>query len=389
MLPCRINTLIALYDSYKILKIPLMIKIADKILPGCASCDDPGLFLYAPIVSSLFDVDISVGASYFFTLLGSVFLIGSIVGVFYLTKSKLARCFSILLLSMFFYKLLQINDVYIVYSLPLSLALVFLSSLKDKAYIRFMAALLFSGLLSSVASITRILSYLPLIMFFSIIMIFTNNFKIKYKIYGLLLFFIGFSVPKLHFNYAIYQKNNYLYAHNVAIKEEQKHVFWHNAYIGFGFTRNPYDIVWDDTYAKNAAKKINIECKVGTPLYEKTIKNLIFGLLKNDRHFFLTSLFARFGVVVMFFLLWFGWLGLFFSYFYLKPWYQELAFLSALGASALPGIATIPRFEYLAGFITCTVLYTIYSVIFAFNNGLLKDVEKYYEKNINNSSYKQ
>lgn len=108
---------------------------------------------------------------------------------------------------------------------------------------------------------------------------------------------------------------------------------------------------------------------------EKIIRRIIFNLLRKDRHFVLTSLFARFGVAFMFFLLWFGWLGLIFSYFYPKSWYEDLGFLLANLFGYLPGILTVPYFQYLAGGVTVTFLYALYSFVVACNKGFLNDLK--------------
>ena len=184
-------------------------------------------------------------------------------------------------------------------------------------------------------------------------------------------FIIGYLLPVYHFNYEIQRRNVFLKQNNISLPNRESHVFWHNIYTGFGFLQNEYGIEWKDECAIKAALAVNPQAEYPYKLYEQTIKNLLFKLCKEKRYFVLTTIFAKLGVVFYYFLIYFGWLAVLVSWFFPKPWYIELAFWSAMGVAALPGIMTIPVTAYLIGFITCTVLYGIYSILYAFNRGLL------------------
>ena len=67
------------------------------------------------------------------------------------------------------------------------------------------------------------------------------------------------------------------------------------------------------------------------------------------------SLFAKAGVVLMFFFSMVGMAWVLCSYWYPKPWYEEIAWWGLFALAAAPGILAIPRFEYLSGFIVGTV----------------------------------
>jgi hypothetical protein len=369
MIPGRKRVLIVLYKTYKTLKIPLLVNYSGELV-NTTSTDDPGLFLYSPYLASLLNIDILLASKILFGIISTLFLIGNFLGVASLTKNIIFRCAFGFLLGALSYKVFLINDLYSAYVLPFSFVLLFMTSIYYRKKKLFAGTLFLSGICASAASLIRIFAGLPVLFLFGLISLVSRSFTPRQKMYGLMFFLIGYALPIGHFHYVQRQKNQYLRSQNANVSSETIHVFWHNLYLGFGFTHNPYGIIWDDSYITNKVLRIHPNVAVGDSLYESTIKEMVLDLLKKDCNFIFISFFARLGIVIMFFLIWFGWLGLLCAYFYPKPWYEELAFLCALSISALPGILTIPRFEYLAGFISCTVIYTLYSFLFALNRGM-------------------
>lgn len=379
MIPGRISTLIAAYEVYKKYGTLLILKVGEHFY-SCGSCDDPGYFLYIPLLSSFLKLSVMQSAQ----LLTIIISIGLFLTFMFLSltiqpslkSGFLTGCITFL----FCFKLSTIVDVYIAQAAVFSpIALFFIGLYKKSRNWLYISSFLI-GLIGQFGSLIRGYSIVPVLVLWGIILFFCSVFSKKQKFIACILLIIGYCLVNFHYHYSLNKRDAFLISQGASAGQDSRHVFWHNMYIGLGFISNNYDIHWDDACADNAIKKIDPKCGVGSDEGEAITKQLLLNLFKKDRHFVLTSLFARFGVVIMFFLLWFGWLGLLCSYFYLKPWYIELGFIAALGVSALPGILTIPNCQYLVGFITCTVLYTIYSIVFAFNNGLEKDLKKYYEK---------
>lgn len=368
----RTKTLVAIYETYKKIHIPL-VSIKNGVFGSVAACDDSGLFLYAPLLSDFFNVEVMQGAKILTISIVGIFFLLTSIGVCLLARSLWLKLAGIICLIPLCFRLSQIIDVYIAYVFVFSPLMIFIASIRKKNKRIFYFSSFLIGFIGCFSSNIRILAALPMFLFFLSMIIFPKIFTLKEKILALVLACMGYFIPYVHYEYSIYKKNIYLQDNGVVLKKEIDHSFWHNMYLGFGFTQNKYGITWEDACGGRATKAAKMQVMYGTREYEVAIRTLIFDLLRKDRHFFFTSLFARLGVVLMFFLLWFGWLGLFSFYLYPKIWYEELAFFVALGSSALPGLLTIPRFEYLCGFTVCTVLYTVYGIIYAVNKGILKN----------------
>ena len=380
MIPGRRLALIAITETYKKLQVPLFASIGGKV-SSFSSCDDPDLFLYVPFLSYLFDVDAWQGAQLFTWSIDALLFISFFVMIFSLTQSFIARFFSCLLVCALVFKLGNVFDVYIAFPavfIPLNL---FLVSYKKKYKKMLYGTVFLLGFVGQAMSLVRGYALLAPFCFFITLLFGLSWLSKKQKGIAILCLLMGTSIPKIHYLYALSIKQQHMLSLGRKSLIESRHVFWHNIYIGFGFTRNNYEIQWDDSCAFNAIKKNNPKSVVGSKEGEALTKQLVLDLYKKDRHFVLTSLFARFGVIVMFFLVWFGWLGVLCSYFYPKTGYEESAFLVGLGINALPGIITLPCFQYITGFIVCTVLYVVYSLINACNQGLYNDLKRFYEKN--------
>jgi hypothetical protein len=374
MLPGRKHFLIMIYETYQKLQIPLLYQ-KGKGFGECSRTDDPGFFLYVPLLSSFFNISALQGAQLFTLLLCITMFCSFSVLSIALGRSWLISGVIILWILPLIFKLSTICDVYIVSAgvfVPLAFFIVAINK-KSKNWLYVSGFLV--GVFGSGSNLVRSYSALPVFVFFLIILFFCNEFLKKHKAIALMCLLVGYLIPFLHYSYALHKKNTFLISQGVAFTNDSRHVFWHNIYIGLGFIRNNYGIRWEDGCAQSAIKKVDSSCGVGSKQGEEITKRLIFNLFKKDRHFFLTSLFARFGVVIMFFFVWFGWFGLLCSYFFPKPWYEEVAFMITLGISSLPGLLTIPRFEYLTGFVTCTVLYVIYSLIYALKKNNLKIIK--------------
>lgn len=359
MIPGRKAALMAIYEFYQKTGVALISKGVNGF-GSFSECDDPGYFLYVPFFSSCLGVSVLTGAQWFSYLLSSI-LSFSLITLSFPFSFSWKNFFSIALSVFLGLKLSNICDVYIASAAAFIGVPIVLIGYRIKSSKLLYLGFLIVGLLGGFCDLIRSYSSLAPFSIIFILLIFNNFFSKKQKSIAIILLVIGYNGINFHYQSVLKQRDAFLVSQNAPSIKPSSHVFWHNMYIGFGFTRNNYGIRWDDSCASDAIQKFDPSCFVGTKEGEKITRTLIFNLYRKDRHFFLQSLFARFGVVIMFFLLWFGWVGLICSYFFPKPWYEEIAFIIGLGVSALPGVLTVPCFQYLTGFITCTVLYVIYS----------------------------
>ena len=379
MISGRRAGLVGSYEALKKYGVYLLSQVGDTFVP-CISVDDPGFFLYVPLLSNVLGVDVLEGASIFVALISLSVGIAFAALAIFLGRSLLAKITGLLIACLIALKINTVCDVYSGLALAFVPLPFLLIAFERKSYQWLFMGVFLLGFLGSVSGLIRSWSELPVYLFGGIFLFFDPYFSKNKKLIALLFALMGAALPLAHYQYVLYKKNHFLISQQLEPVEKMGHHFWHNVYIGFGFTRNPYGIIWADECSVMAARKIVPGISEGNPEYNAIKRRQVIDFLKNDRHFFFTSLFARFGVIVMFFLVWFGWLGLLCSYFYSKPWYQECAFFLAFATSALPGLITLPVFQYIEGFVVCTVLYVIYSLIIALNAGMINDVSFLFRK---------
>lgn len=368
----RLTTLINVYKTFKSTGIYLLTSTESSYGFPMGSTDDLGYFLYSTIFSYLIGADILVGAGFLFKGLKILFL-GFMATAFYFINSSLLSIGIIigglLRLNMPMYYL---NHVYLAYFFGSFSIVLMLLAYKKQTFNYLLTMCFFSGLISSFSENIRSFSSMPFILFFIIILLGAKAWKTKYKMLGVMIFFLGWSIPYAHFTYEAERRNNFLKLHDLKLPYRKGHIFWHNIYTGFGFLNNKEGITWSDSSGYNTALKVKEDLVFGSSEYDSILRDEILRLSKERKYFVITTIFAKLGVVLYFFLIYFGWIGLAFSWFYPKPWYIELGFLAALGMSALPGVLTLPAVCYLMGFITCTILYAMYSAIWALDKGFLK-----------------
>ncbi len=376
MLPGRIATILNSFFSYK--KYGVLLLVENKGIPSALSCcDDLGLYMYIPFLSSLLSFDPLSTCTMFFSTITILFFIVVASAFFSIVKDKAGYAVIAFGLYRLMHPLKELSDVYLAYILPFMALPLVLVAIEKKNKKLFLASFFLCGFVGSFSNIIRIFSFLPVFVFFIILLVFNTLYNRYKKIVPLLLLLIGYSIPYIHFKYVLYKRDFFLEQKNNKQQDiPTRHVFWHNMYLGFGFLKNKYDISWEDSCGERHARQVVPGVEVGSPVYEKTIRDFILNLIKTDRYFVCNTLFAKLGVLIFFFFLYFGFLGLLASYFVPKAWYIELAFLCCAGVSALPGLLTLPSTAYLMGFIVCVLFYTIYSLLYFLNHNGFNQVRK-------------
>ena len=270
--------------------------------------------------------------------------------------------------------LFNLNYIYIIYIFGVAPIIFLLLSHHEKSFTFLKISVLSAGFVAAVSNTIRIFSAAPIILFYSVYCIGNPEYKISQKLLLTFLFLGGYSIP--YFHYQSYPNRVKVFLQELQPEgsiNTQKYGFLHNIYTGLGFLNNDQDISLLDQCAFDRVLKINPKAKTASFLYEKTIKNEIFRLCKEKRYFIATTIFAKLGVILYYFLIYFGLLGILTSWLYPKPWYLECAFWGALGISALPGVLILPSTDYLIWFISITILYSFYSLLWAFSRGLKKE----------------
>ena len=305
MLQCRVVTLLSGWAGYKKTGLFLISYLNGLLVPSGA-CDDVGFFLYAPMMASFLNIGPLQAAFLLFTILIVVFMV--IVGFSFLffTQSFLGYAVIVIGLYRLFACVKQIADIYIVYMFVFITVPLLLVALEKKKENLFLWAAGLTGFVCAFANNMRILSALPVVLFFLIILVFNTLLKRSQKMIALGLFLVGYSIPYGHMQYVLHQRKVFLTECGaMPQKDPIQHTFWHNMYIGFGFLSNQHGITWHDGCGEAHARKVIPGVEVGSQAYEATIRDLIFNLIKTDRYFVLITLFTKLGVLLFFFLLFF------------------------------------------------------------------------------------
>ncbi len=329
-----------------------------------SAADDVGYFFYCTILSNWFVLS-PVQASWCFfycTFAVSLLLIGG--SFFCMATSYVEYVLVVLFLGRLAMPFRYLSHIYSIYMLPIApLALLLYADMYFSKYVFWLSAFLV-GLMGSFADNVRIFSALPLYVFVGVYLLLSVKFQKKTKLIFIVFFILGYSLPWAHYSYYLNERSRFLVKNNISMDYNKSHVFWHNIYVGLGFLNNNENIVWSDTCGAKRALEINSKARYPSSLYEKTIKDEVFRLCREKRYFIATTIFAKIGVIFYYFLLYFGFVGLICSWFYPKSLSIELSFLVALGVSALPGILTLPVTPYLIGFITLTVMYSLFGCLY-------------------------
>ncbi|MCK5632373.1 hypothetical protein KAH94_01365 [bacterium] len=372
IMSCRFDGLLNTIEGYAKTGLQLIEYNGNKFFPAGLS-DDIGTYLFVPKLVRFFNISLEQAISFFFygMVVLSCFL--GLIGFFLLSKSWLFKIFATCSLILFScISCRGMTDVYLVQSsiviAIIPLALYFVK--KNKASFLFVIFLFLSGISAGYAHYVRSFSSVAIILFLLIVLLFLFDGSWKKRIVLISTFSLGLVVPIIHFQTVLQQRDAYFGSKNKMF--ESRHVFWHSLYAGFGFLQNDFSIAWDDTTIIEKIKKRAPQAVYPTRAYERATKTAFFDLVKEHPQFVLQTLFAKFGVIFYYFLL-FANFGLLAAFFYRKSWILDCAFLVALSFNSIFGFIALPGRYYLLGMLSCTVLYNLVSIEHALNQGVIND----------------
>lgn len=372
---CRLLGLQHIIDGYIKTGVPLIGFDGSNIVPFLVG-DDIGMYVFVPQIVRLFSLTLQQALNlFFYSIMGGSFAL-AFIGFFllYTTLATRVTAFTGLSFLLYFVLKFHIQDVYLAYlagSLTtIPLFLYFLT--KKRESLGFYYFMIASGSAASALHYIRAHSALGALLFM-VTLILTQQF-ISYKKKMLLLgcLALGLALPIAYFKSVIHTYETYAHKEIHNFNEfPTRHPFWHTIYLGFSFLNysNEDNIRYDDEFAYARAQKLapDISHTKDFDAYEKILKNETFSLWKKQPYFFVYTVFAKIGILFLFFLL-FANLGLFTRFFWPQPWNLELAFLIGLGCYALFPLIALPDFTYCTGFITLSTLYGITSI----NNFMMK-----------------
>jgi hypothetical protein len=371
LMPARYAELQAAFDSYAQGLPPLVAATqtdSGTVYRALGMTDDAGLYYLLPKLAHLFHLAPSEAWTvWFFAILILSFGVG-IYGTMHLLKTLPAKILYFIELSFLGALIIKRGDIYqIAPCLALAAVPLLLQNLcserGDRALWRDAAALGTAGFIFGLAHLVRSHSATGLMLFVIILLLFGTAVRAWHKRLLLVaMVLVGFVLPLLYMQHVMDTRDAFLKAHQPNYHPVlRQHPFWHTVYIGLGYLSNDYGLAYKDIVAAKKAHELAPDAPYCSPEYETALKTAVIDLLRKAPVFVAETLAAKFGVVLIYFLLAAN-LGILAAIRYPKPWSVEVAFGVAIAFNALFGLLAVPRLAYLEGFIAFAMLYGVISL---------------------------
>ena len=377
IMPGRHQILEYMVEGYKKTGINLVGYDGNKYL----SCNEIGGNFFIPEIAHYFGLPLDQAIiTFYLSIILISFLLG-LTGLFLLYKKWYQRLISFVFLTIISIISYYIGDIYIMYS---SIVVAFIPFIiyflqKEINYKYLLAFTFIIGILTTLSNSIRPQSALPVILFFLILIFFKKSIEPKKKIILIAILVAGSFLPVFYFNSLIAKRDAFLVKNVPDYTQTETNLsnqgaFWHSIYIGFGFLNNPYGINYKDEIAIAKVQSIKPGTYYLSNEYQNILKKEVFKLVKQHPQFVIRTIAAKTGVILFYFIICLGGIGVLLEFFYKKDLFLNIAFLISLIFSCIHGMAAIPIQNYLLGFIAFSFLYGTISINFAIENGLFKDV---------------
>ncbi len=373
-MPCRVKSYESALDGLN-LTDKLLIAFNDVcnsgqgILMPAGYTDNVGSFIYIPLISKIFDLNINTSTFLFFTCYGILCILISLFGLFKLYNSKLSKIYGTSLIILLGLLFIIISDTYCFYGLT-TLALITwwskLFELKYEKYKNFILLFLITGFLIGFSHTVRGHSGTGILISIIILLIINVYFNREYK--KLLSIFIIF-IPILLINFQInklkIESKNYLLENteisSLKIDLNFHRAVWHNAYYNLGYLDDHSDKevpLSTDGYSVKKAMEINPDIVLFSMEYEQLLKNEYLNFVKKYPLFFIKIIVSKLGVILMYIILFLN-IGIYFLFKYKLSKFSAIFFGIGITFNSLFGILAEPDYTYLLGMFAFSSIYTI------------------------------
>ena len=330
--------------------------------------DDLGSFYLIPRIAVLFNAPLDRAIDGFYLSILAIGLVSGAVGLWLSLNTNLGRGAALIWVLVVALWACRAGDVYIVSAAVPLTAVPWLMWVMKKRAERFLLPmlLLVEGLAAGIAHTIRSQSTTALLIFTICLLLFYFTIPAKRKVLLVTVLIAGFLVPQLCLRAIVAKRDAFLEAASSGRTEfANRHVLWHNVYIGFGFLSNQYVPAYDDSLAIARVQKVASGVIFGSVEYERVLRTEVFQLLRHHPVLVATTLAAKAGVMLCLFLAVVN-VGLLAAARYPKRWPVELGFWLAIAFNSLPGLLVMPASTgYTLGFVTFSCLYAITSTDFA------------------------
>ncbi len=326
--------------------------------------DDQGLYIFIQFVNKFFSLTVVESIGLFYLLVLSIGFLLYFISGFLLFKEKKTRLFFNVWLVLLTLLAFKIRDVYIMFYFTVSFIPIFIYFLKkeySKKYLILFSLLLIVGVFMQISNYFRGYSGTLVILFICTYLLF-SKINPKIKAISISILFAGLIFTKIFWNYSI-ENPRKIFIEQVGTDKpmSKSHPFWHTVYIGFGYIDNNIVEKYLDEVAFEKVKSINPNATCCTPEYEDILKNEVIQILIKHPLLFVSTVGAKIGVYLVYFILFIN-LGL---YFFIKniiktSLRETVPFVVALLFSLIFGILAIPSLSYSLGFLSIIMVFVSY-----------------------------
>lgn len=330
--------------------------------------DDLGASYIIPKLSLFLNLPVETSYYYFFLAVILIANAVGLIGFFLIYKRWLSRL--IILIAIYLLTLITFRQdaLYTVFtSTAIGIVPLFLYFAKRNTLdYKFYFFLFTSGVLITFSHYIRAYSSFGVLLFMLIIISMHLKVSRTNKSYLISTIILGILIPALTFNSVITKRDHFLKSNDPQMAQPiNAHVFWHNVYIGLGFLNfsNGFKINYQDLDAINKVKRLypDVNLYLHPNQYEKILKNEVLRLLRTKPTMALMTVFAKFGVIIFFIVLYAN-IGLICAWFLPKDKTYEFAFWVGILFNSSFGIIVYPMESYLLGLFAMATLYGIVSI---------------------------
>ena len=381
-MPCRSHSLKATVDGFYRSGVDLIayndkcnVEEINSFSPAGLT-ENLGSYYFFPKLSILLNIDVGSLAVFSYSLIVVISYLSFLIASFYLfsnSKIKIIANLFFLILSFLF---IGINDYYVIAgALPMAF-FPWLFIIKEKRFLYAFFFFFISILIISILDLFRSHSGTALILIFLInICFFSKHLKLYNKVLLISIIVITKISVNYIFNLEVINRVEFLNSlkDNYPYDIQGYRLLWHNIYYSLGFLNNNlgYD-QWQshipsDTYSLMKALSINPNITLYSKEYDIILRNETFRFIIENPVFFLKSLSAKFGVLVLYFLIFCN-IGLLYFKHLLNNKEMYIYIFTGLLFNSLFGILVLPEYQYLMGFIFFSLYLNMYNLEQSFNN---------------------
>jgi hypothetical protein len=339
--------------------------------------DDLGIFFFIPNLAELFGLSAAEAINAFFFAIVGLGYLGWVIGCMAWMPTWPRRVASALSLFWAYYYLRpgEIRGVWEVYTVSPALVMAvvpgFLALLRHKGpalMVGIFVAVV--GVLTGLAHQLRVHSGTPILLFVGVCLLAQVRWNRRVRIGLVAVLLLGTAMPRAWFGRMADERDLFLHANVPGYQPPatRSHAFWHAIYLGLSVLGGRHGIEWSDASAAKRVHEIDPEAPYLSARYESALKSEVLRIAREDKHFFITTFFAKLGIIAYFIIL-FANLGLLIAYRFRKPAWLDAAAWCAIAFSALPGLLTIPILIYVSGLIAWGPLYALMSLDHALERG--------------------